>query len=63
MARALSQLRLVGVYGPYSVLHDLSIGYLSHTDSIVELYLLETFAFRVLTSEAAVILSPSRKSL
>jgi uncharacterized linocin/CFP29 family protein len=117
IAQALSQLRLVGVNGPYSVLlgadeytklaetrdhgypllehvkrivddnlvwapaiegafvlttrggdfelnlgQDLSIGYLSHTDSIVRLYLQETFVFRVLTSEAAVALSPAQKS-
>ncbi|RSL17239.1 putative linocin/CFP29 family protein [Edaphobacter aggregans] len=112
VARALSQLRLVGVNGPYSVLlganeytelaetrdhgypilehvkrivdgdiiwapaidgafvlttrggdfelnigQDVSIGYLSHTDSMVRLYLQETFTFRVLTSEASVALS------
>jgi uncharacterized linocin/CFP29 family protein len=117
VARALSQLRLMGVNGPYSVLlaaeeytalaetrdhgypvlehvrrivdgaliwapaiegavvvttrggdfelnlgQDVSIGYLSHTDSAVQLYLQETFTFRVLTSEAAVALSPSQKS-
>src|ERR1700722_11044561 len=117
VARALSQLRLVGVNGPYSVLlgadeytalaetrdhgypvlehvkrmvdgnivwagalegaivlttrggdfelnvgQDASIGYLSHTESVVRLYLQETFVFRVLTSEAAVVLSPSQKS-
>jgi uncharacterized linocin/CFP29 family protein len=115
VARALSQLRLVGVNGPYSVLlganeytalaetrdhgypvlehvkrivdgnliwapaiegafvmttrggdfeltigQDVSIGYLSHTESTVKLYLQETFVFRVLTTEAAVALSPSR---
>jgi uncharacterized linocin/CFP29 family protein len=117
VAHALSQLRLVGVNGPYSVLlgaeeytalaetrdhgypvlehvkrivdgnivwapaiqgavvlstrggdfelnigQDVSIGYLSHTDSVVRLYLQETFAFRVLTSEASVVLSPSPKT-
>lgn len=116
VAHALSQLRLVGVNGPYSVLlgakeytalaetrdhgypvlehvkrivdgnliwapaiegafvvttrggdfelnigQDVSIGYLSHTDSVVQLYLQETFVFRMLTSEAAVALSPSQK--
>lgn len=115
IAHALSQLRLVGVNGPYSVLlganeytalaetrdhgypvlehvkrivdskivwapalegavvlttrggdfeldlgQDVSIGYLSHTDEIVKLYLQETFVFRVLTSEASVVLSPSK---
>jgi uncharacterized linocin/CFP29 family protein len=113
IAHALSELRLVGVNGPYSVvlgaepytlvaeardhgypvlqhihrlveteiiwapaisggfvlttrggdfdLHlgqDFSIGYLSHTDSIVRLYLQETFTFLFLTSEAAVALTP-----
>jgi uncharacterized linocin/CFP29 family protein len=117
VAQALSQLRLVGVNGPYSVLlganeytelaetrdhgypvlehvkrivdgniiwapaiegafvlttrggdfelsigQDVSIGYLSHTDSAVRLYLQETFVFRVLTSEASVALLPSPKS-
>ena len=117
VAHALSQLRLVGVNGPYSVLlgadeytalaetrdhgypvlehvkrivdgnivwapalegaivlttrggdfelnvgQDVSIGYLSHTESVVRLYLQETFVFRVLTSEAAVVLLPSQKS-
>ena len=41
---------------------DVSIGYLNHTDSAVQLYLQETFVFRMLTSEAAVALSPSQKS-
>ena len=117
VAHALSQLRLVGVNGPYSVAlgadeytalaetrdhgypvlehvkrivdgnliwapaiegafvlttrggdfelkigQDVSIGYLSHTDSAVRLYLQETFVFRVLTTEAAVALSPSQQS-
>jgi uncharacterized linocin/CFP29 family protein len=118
VAQALSQLRLVGVNGPYSVLlgakaytelaetrdhgypvlehikrivdgdiiwapavegafvlttrggdfelnigQDVSIGYLSHTDAIVRLYLQETFTFRLLTSEAAVVLaSPQNPS-
>jgi len=117
VAHALSQLRLVGVNGPYSVLmgaqeytalaetrdhgypvlehvkrivdgnliwapaiegafvvttrggdfelnlgQDVSIGYLSHTDSVVKLYLQETFVFRVLTSEAAVALSRPKKA-
>jgi uncharacterized linocin/CFP29 family protein len=35
---------------------DLSIGYLSHTDKVVELYLQESFTFRLLTTEAAVAL-------
>ena len=115
IAQALSQLRLVGVNGPYSVvmgadaytavseasdhgypviqhiqrivneeiiwapaiagafvlttrggdfdLHigqDISIGYLKHTDNVVELYLQETFTFLLLTSEAAVALIPAQ---
>jgi uncharacterized linocin/CFP29 family protein len=38
---------------------DVSIGYLSHTDTMVRLYLQETFTFRLLTSEASVVLSPA----
>jgi uncharacterized linocin/CFP29 family protein len=37
---------------------DLSVGYESHDDDSVELYLVESFTFRVLTSEAAVALTP-----
>jgi uncharacterized linocin/CFP29 family protein len=37
---------------------DLSIGYLSHSASTVELYLQESFTFRLLTTEAVVALSP-----
>ena len=113
IAQALSQLRLAGVNGPYSVLlgagaytalaetsdqgypvlehvkrlvhdkivwapaiegafvvttrggdfdlhigQDLSIGYLSHTETAVRLYLQETFTFLLLTAEAAVALDP-----
>jgi uncharacterized linocin/CFP29 family protein len=113
IAQALSQLRLVGVNGPYSVLlgadaytalaetsdhgypvlehvkrlvkeeiiwapaipgafvlttrggdfelhigQDVSIGYSSHTDTAVRLYLQETFTFLLLTTEAAVALAP-----
>jgi uncharacterized linocin/CFP29 family protein len=109
VAQALSQLRLVGVNGPYSVLlgakaytalaetsdhgypvlehvkrlvddkilwapaiegafvlttrggdfdlrigQDVSIGYSSHTETAVRLYLQETFTFLMLTAEAAV---------
>lgn len=116
-AQALSQLRLVGVNGPYSIvlsaeaytelaetsdygypvlehvkrlvegkiiwapaidgafvvttrggdldLHigqDASIGYLSHTDAKVRLYLQETFTFLYLTAESAVALAPPAKS-
>ena len=111
IAQGLSQLRLVGVNGPYSVLlganaytalaetsdhgypvlehvkrlvddkivwapaisgafvlttrggdfdlrigQDFSIGYSSHTDAVVRLYLQETFTFLLLTTEAAVAL-------
>jgi uncharacterized linocin/CFP29 family protein len=114
IAQALTQLRLVGVNGPYSVLlsadaytalsetsdhgypvlehvkrlvdgeiiwapaiagafvlttrggdfdfhigQDISIGYLSHTDALVRLYLQETFTFLLLTTEAAVALNPA----
>src|ERR1700734_2185465 len=116
IAPALSQLRLVGVNGPYSVLlsadaytglsetsdhgypvlehikrlvdgqiiwapaiagafvlttrggdfglyigQDVSIGYLSHTEAVVRLYLQETFTFLLLTTEAAVALAPPAK--
>jgi uncharacterized linocin/CFP29 family protein len=37
---------------------DLSIGYESHDAAAVELYLLESFTFRVVTPEAAVALTP-----
>ena len=115
-AQALSQLRLVGVNGPYSILlsaeaytelaetsdygypvlqhvkrlvedriiwapaidgafvvttrggdldlhigQDASIGYLSHTDTHIRLYLQETFTFLYLTSESAVALDPPTK--
>ena len=117
IAQGLSQLRLVGVNGPYSVLlgadaytalsetsdhgypvlehvkrlvdgkiiwapaiegafvvatrggdfeleigQDVSIGYLSHTDTAVRLYLQETFTFLLLTREAAVALSATTES-
>jgi uncharacterized linocin/CFP29 family protein len=116
IAHALSQLRLVGVNGPYAVLfgadeytalaetsdhgypvlqhvhrlvngeiiwapaikgafvlttrggdfqlhigQDVSIGYASHTDTAVRLYLQETMTFLLLTSEAAVALAPPAK--
>jgi uncharacterized linocin/CFP29 family protein len=41
---------------------DVSIGYLSHSDSTVRLYLQETFTFLVLTAEAAVALAPPAKA-
>jgi uncharacterized linocin/CFP29 family protein len=117
IAQGLSQLRLVGVNGPYAVLlssdaytalaetsdhgypvlehvkrlvddkiiwapsikgafllttrggdfdlrigQDVSIGYLSHTDTKVRLYLEETFTFLLLTAEAAVALGPQAKA-
>jgi uncharacterized linocin/CFP29 family protein len=37
---------------------DFSIGYLSHTDKAVRLYLQESFTFQFLTAEAAVALTP-----
>ena len=40
---------------------DISIGYLSHSATTVELYLQESFTFRMLTSEAAVTLTPQGK--
>ena len=41
---------------------DVSIGYLSHTDAAVTLYLQETFTFLLLTTEAAVALVPPAKA-
>ncbi|MFT8717906.1 family 1 encapsulin nanocompartment shell protein [Acetobacter sp.] len=41
---------------------DFSIGYLSHTAEQVELYLQESFVFRVLTSEASVAIDPCRNA-
>jgi len=40
---------------------DVSIGYLSHADTAVRLYLQETFTFLFLTAEAAVALVPPAK--
>jgi uncharacterized linocin/CFP29 family protein len=37
---------------------DISIGYLDHSESAVRLYLQESFTFRLLTAEAAVVLAP-----
>lgn len=39
---------------------DISIGYLSHSETAVRLYLQETFTFLLLTTEAAVVLAPSQ---
>ena len=41
---------------------DVSIGYSSHTDAIVRLYLQETFTFLLLTAVAAVALGPPAKA-
>jgi uncharacterized linocin/CFP29 family protein len=40
---------------------DISIGYLDHSESIVRLYFQESFTFRLLTTEAAVVLAPPPK--
>jgi uncharacterized linocin/CFP29 family protein len=40
---------------------DISIGYQSHSNDVVELYFQETFTFRLLTTEAAVVLMPREK--
>lgn len=39
---------------------DISIGYASHSAATVELYFIETFTFRVLTTEAVVVLAPAK---
>jgi uncharacterized linocin/CFP29 family protein len=41
---------------------DLSIGYLGHSSTTVELYFQETFTFRVLTTEASVVLTSAKRS-
>ena len=38
---------------------DISIGYLSHTSTTVELYFQESFTFRLLTTEASVVIGPA----
>jgi len=51
-----------GDFGLY-IGEDVSIGYLSHNDKTVRLFLEETFTFLLLTTEASVALSaPGRKS-
>jgi uncharacterized linocin/CFP29 family protein len=40
---------------------DISIGYAGHTGTEVELYFQESFTFRLLTTEAAVVLGPQEK--
>ncbi|KRQ09668.1 bacteriocin [Bradyrhizobium pachyrhizi] len=42
---------------------DLSIGYLNHTDTTVDLYFQEAFTFRVLTTEASVVLAAAEKQM
>lgn len=44
-----------------SIGQDLSIGYLSHSATSVQLYFQETFTFLMLTSEASVVLAPEAK--
>jgi uncharacterized linocin/CFP29 family protein len=39
---------------------DVSIGYLSHTDTVVRLYLQETLTFLLLTAEAAVAMAAAK---
>jgi uncharacterized linocin/CFP29 family protein len=41
---------------------DISIGYLSHSSTTVELYFQESFTFRLLTTEASVVLTPGEKA-
>jgi uncharacterized linocin/CFP29 family protein len=41
---------------------DISIGYASHTDAVVRLYLQESFTFLLLAAEAAVALAPAAKA-
>jgi uncharacterized linocin/CFP29 family protein len=40
---------------------DISIGYLSHSSTAVQLYFQDTFTFRLLTTEAAVVLATGEK--
>jgi uncharacterized linocin/CFP29 family protein len=40
---------------------DISIGYASHSSTSVELYFLESFTFRLLTTEAVVVLAPEEE--
>ena len=51
-----------GDFGLY-VGQDVSIGYSSHTDAVVRLYLQETFTFLLLTTEAAVALTAPENAL
>lgn len=40
---------------------DISIGYAGHSNTSVELYFLESFTFRLLTTEAVVVLAPEEE--
>lgn len=42
--------------------NHVSIGYLSHTDTAICLYMQECFTFLLLTTEAAVALAPAVKT-
>jgi uncharacterized linocin/CFP29 family protein len=44
-----------------SIGQDVSIGYLSHSNKVVQLYLQESLTFLLLTTEAAVALTPAEK--
>ncbi|HTZ90975.1 MAG TPA: family 1 encapsulin nanocompartment shell protein [Streptosporangiaceae bacterium] len=62
-APAISGAVLVTARGGDFSLHlgqDFSIGYLSHNDAEVTLYLQEAFTFQLITQEAAVSLTPAR---
>jgi uncharacterized linocin/CFP29 family protein len=48
-----------GDFGLY-IGEDVSIGYLSHNDKTVRLYLEETFTFLLLTTEASVVLNVNK---
>jgi uncharacterized linocin/CFP29 family protein len=48
-----------GDFGLY-IGEDVSIGYLSHNDKTVRLYLEETFTFQLLTTEASVALNANK---
>jgi uncharacterized linocin/CFP29 family protein len=50
-----------GDFGLY-IGQDVAIGYSSHTDTAVRLYLQETFTFLLLTTEAVVALAPPSKA-
>ena len=60
-SKVASCLRPVAVISSWTSGRTSPIGYLSHSKTIVELYLQETFTFRLLTTEAAVVLAPGKK--